>query len=56
GAVDDGACGACSLDGYVEHGVEIGRHEFLRAKTEVRCAMTVANGAFSHEIGLQGVG
>jgi hypothetical protein len=50
GAVDDGACGACSLDGYVEHGVEIGRHEFLRAKPEVLCAMSEANGAFSHEI------
>jgi hypothetical protein len=35
--------------------VEIGRHEFLRAKTEVLCAMTGANGAFSHEIGWQGV-
>jgi hypothetical protein len=29
--------------------VEIGRHEFLRAKTEVLRAMTEANGAFSHE-------
>ena len=25
--VDDGASGACSLDGHVEHGVEIGRHK-----------------------------
>lgn len=50
GAVDDGAGGACSLDGYVEHGVEIGRHEFLRAKPKVLCAMSEANGAFSHEI------
>jgi hypothetical protein len=25
--VDDGASGACSLDGHIEHGVEIGRHE-----------------------------
>jgi hypothetical protein len=31
--------------------VEIGRHEFLRAKTEVLRAMTEANGAFSHEFG-----
>jgi hypothetical protein len=27
GTVDDGASGARSLDGHVEHGVEIGRHE-----------------------------
>jgi hypothetical protein len=27
GAVDDGASGARSLDGHVEHGVEIGRHK-----------------------------
>jgi hypothetical protein len=33
--------------------VEIGRHEFLRAKTEVLCAMTEANCAFSHEIAQQ---
>ncbi len=26
-AVDDGACGASGLDGHVEHGVQIGRHE-----------------------------
>ena len=26
-AVDDGAGGACSLDGHVEHGVQIGRHK-----------------------------
>jgi hypothetical protein len=30
--------------------VEIGRHEFLRAKAKVLSAMTEANGAFSHEI------
>jgi hypothetical protein len=27
GTVDDGASGARSLDGHVEHGVEIGRHK-----------------------------
>jgi tRNA/rRNA methyltransferase len=45
GAVDDGACGACSLDGYVEHGVEIGRHEFLRTKqcSPVRCQRRMAH-------------
>jgi hypothetical protein len=29
GTVDDGASGARSLDGHVEHGVEIGRHKLL---------------------------
>ena len=31
-AVDDGASGACSLDGHVEHGVEIGRHELCEER------------------------
>ena len=26
GAVDDGASGACGLDGHVKHGVQVGRH------------------------------
>jgi hypothetical protein len=32
GTVDDGASGARSLDGHVEHGVEIGRHELCEER------------------------
>ena len=38
-AIDDGASGARSLDGHVEHGMQIGRHELCEERRRDRRTM-----------------
>jgi hypothetical protein len=48
GAVDDGAGGACGLDGHVEHGVQVGgRHGLFRRARGVGPAIRGRNGLYS---------